>query len=162
MRRLALAAGLALTVIVVGACSAPSGGDAAPDVTFQTLDDASIRLADRRGSPTLIVFFSLNNPLALGEIDRLMPLLDDYADLGLELVCVARSDDRPELVRTVVHHNGYLTPFAMDPDNRLAKAFGAVGATPAVFLVSPDGRMVFSHTGALDLHELRGKIDSAP
>lgn len=156
-------AALALVLSFSGAatsCSSGPGTSEAPDVTFKTLDDTTIRLADRRGTPTLVVFFALNNPLALDEIDRLSELTAEYADRDLELVAVARSDERPELVRTILHQKGYLSPFAMDPDNALATAFGGVTTTPAVFLVSPDGRVVFSDSGATDLAALRARIEA--
>lgn len=143
------------------ACTpAPEEDPPAPEVAFQLLDDTRITLASRQPRPTLVVFFALNNPLALAELERLETLTEEFAGTGLELIAVAQSSDRPELVRTVMHSERFLFPVAMDPDASAARAFGGISTTPSVFLVSPDGRLRYASEGPANPHALRKLLSS--
>lgn len=142
------------------ACTPAPADPPAPEITFQLLDDTWISLASRQPRPTLVVFFALNNPLALAELERLETLTEEFAGTGLELIAVAQSSDRPELVRTVMHSEQFLFPVAMDPDASVAGAFGGISTTPSVFLVSPDGRLHYASEGPANQHALRKLLSS--
>jgi peroxiredoxin len=107
-----------------------------------------------------VAFFALNNPLALAELERLEALTEEFAGTGLELIAVAQSSDRPELVRTIVHAKRFLFPVAVDADASAAGAFGGVSTTPSVYLVSPDGRLRYASEGPSDQHTLRKLLSS--
>ena len=110
-------------------------------MVLSTLDDDTVDLGAARGSPSLVVFFSIDNPLALDALERLDRLAGEHREKGLQLIAVALSSERPELVRTIVHQRQFLFPVAMDPGGTAAAAFGEVAATPTVLLISPDGRV---------------------
>lgn len=152
-----------LVVILVAAgpsCSRSPEVRVSPDTVFNLLDDSKITLRSRQGEPTLVVFFALNNPLAVDELKRLDQLPAEFGDTGLELIAVAQSSDRPDLVRTVMHHEGFLFSLAMDPDGSIATAFGGLSATPAVYLVSPLSEVVYTSEGPADLDRLKQLLSS--
>lgn len=146
-----------IAAMAIGGCAPPPQPQAAPELSLETLDGTRIELGPTRGAPTLLLFFAINNPLALDELSRLEPLADEFSDLGLELVAVARSDERPELVRTIIHQQGYLFPVALDPTDAAATAFG-VTSTPTTILLSAGGNPVYSVAGINDLKALRAKM----
>ena len=127
-------------------------------MVLTTLEGDTLDLGVADGSPSLVAFFSIDNPLALDELGRLDDLAVDFQAKDLSLVAVALSSERPELVRTIVHQRRFLFPVAMDPDGAGAAALGNVTATPTVFLVSPDGRVAWKYEGRTDMAELRARI----
>jgi peroxiredoxin len=150
---------LALSLGAGVSCSRQAGGPTLPAVVLDTLEAGPLDLRELGGSPALVVFFSIDNPLALDELGRLEGFAHDLRDRSLELVAVALSSERPELVRTVFHQRQFLFPVAMDPAGAAATAFGGVTATPTVFLVSPDGRVVARTEGKANIAALRATIE---
>ncbi len=146
---------LAILVVTGASCSQSRQISVSPDTVFELLDDRKITLKSRQGAATLVVFFALNNPLAINELKRLEPLSAEFEGTDLELIAVAQSSDRPELVRSVMHHEGFLFSVAMDPDGSVATAFGGLSTTPALYLVSPRGQVVYASEGPADLGRLR-------
>jgi peroxiredoxin len=123
-----------------------------------TLDGESLVLGGQQDAPVLVVFFAINNPLALTELDHLQTLAEQLGPDTVELVAIALSGERPELVRTIVHGRRYLFPVAMDPDGTAATAFGGITVTPAVFLLSVNGRIEARQDGPTDLRSLSARI----
>ena len=154
-RRDGIIAACLVAAVGTSACAPEPEDPPAPEITFHLLDDTRITLASRQSRPTLVVFFALNNPLALAELERLETLVEEFAGSGLELIAVAQSSDRPELVRTIMHSERFLFPVAMDADASAARAFGGVSTSPSVFLVSPDGRLRYASEGPANQHQLR-------
>ena len=151
--------GVAAWFLVLGGlagCS-PAPEPEAPALTLPTLDGGTIELNGGADKSTLVVFFAINNPLAIDELERLETFTETFAGNAPELIAVARSDERPELVRTIVHQKGFLFPVALDAGNEAASAL-KVTATPATFLVSREGKVVYAVTGPSDLDALRATI----
>lgn len=158
-RRLPLALVVFFAVVTGFACSPRDSGPQAPGLALATLDDGTVNLADRRGVPLLVAFFTIDNPLALEALGQFDALTTEFRHKGLELVAVSLSGERPELVHTVIHQQQFLFPVAMDPAGAAAAAFGGVTATPTVFLVSPDGRVVARTEGRANIAALRATIE---
>lgn len=159
MRRAPLLLLTLIAGLAVSACAPAPEAPRAPELRLQALDGPPIELGPARGAPTLLLFFAINNPLALDELDRLEPLTGEFADQGLELIAVARSDERPELVRTIIHQRGQLLPVALDAADAAATAFG-VTTTPTTVLLSAGGNPVYSMAGPNDLGVLRARISA--
>lgn len=156
-----IAVAIVVSMAVGFACTRSTTAFAlSPDTTFNLLDEGSISLASRAGSPTLVVFFALNNPLAIDELKRLEKITREFSDQGLEMIAVAQSSDRPELVRTVMHNEGMLFDVAMDPEGATAAAFGGLSTTPTSYLVSPQGEVIYAAEGPMDLSGLHSRLTS--
>lgn len=151
-------AGLVAWLLVLGGVAGCSPGPEpdAPALTLPTLDGGTIELTGRADKSTLVVFFAINNPLAIDELARLEAFSETFAGSGPELIAVARSDERPELVRTVIHQHGFLFPVALDAENEASSAL-KVTTSPVTFLIAR-GRVVYSVTGPNDLDALQATI----
>ncbi|MHB8622112.1 MAG: TlpA family protein disulfide reductase [Sulfuricaulis sp.] len=149
---LAAAATLAwvATLLFVPASSVP------PDTQFVLLDGKKISLETLRGRPVLVSFWSITCAPCIAELPDLAQLYQEWHRLGFELVAVAMpDDDPPSLVQAFVQDRHIPYPVALDLDSRVASAFGGVSYIPAAYLIAPDGNIVLSYTGRLDIGKVQ-------
>ncbi|MHB8742481.1 MAG: TlpA disulfide reductase family protein [Sulfuricaulis sp.] len=148
---LAAAAALAwiATLLFVPASSVP------PNTQFVLLDGKKISLETLHGRPVLVSFWSITCSPCIAELPDLAQLYQVWHRLGFEIIAVAMPDDPPSLVQAFVqdHHIPY--PVALDLDSRDASAFGGVSYIPAAYLIAPDGNIVLSYTGRLDIGKVQ-------
>jgi peroxiredoxin len=149
----AVAAALALAFLPV------DGTRPAPAATFTLLDGRNFTLAELRERPVLVSFWATTCPPCLEELPDLIRLYDELHPRGFELIAVAMPYDSPLHVRNFVQRHGVPYPVALDVDGGVTRAFGGVPFIPAAFLISPEGRIVYQHTGKLDTAKLRRMID---
>lgn len=152
-----------ILALVMGAglsCSRQADDLMAPAVVLDTLDGDTVDLGARGDAPVVIVFFSIDNPLALDTLERLERLAHDLRGSNLGLIAVALSSERPELVRTIVDQRQFLFPVALDPASSATAAFGDVDVTPTVYVIAPDGRVVERVEGRADIAALRATIEA--
>ena len=158
--RLSVCASLLLLtgLLVLTACQKKS--IVAPDITFQLIDGRKIVLAERRGKPTLIVFWATTCRSCLKEIPHLIQLYQQYKLRGLEIIAVAMPYDRPDYVLAMQKDKAIPYPVALDLRGDAVKAFGNVIVTPNSFLVDPAGKIVKHHIGLWDMNILISLIDA--
>jgi cytochrome c biogenesis protein CcmG, thiol:disulfide interchange protein DsbE len=107
----------------------------APAFTLQSLDGQTVSLADFRDGPVVVNFWGawceqcrLQLPL-LAEMKRRFPTVP--------IVGILYRED-PEVARAVAAHGDATWPHLVDPEGRVAAAYGVKGA-PATFFIRPDG-----------------------
>ncbi|HEV8623233.1 MAG TPA: TlpA disulfide reductase family protein [Acidimicrobiia bacterium] len=107
----------------------------APAFALQSLDGQTVSLADFRGRPLVVNFWgawceqcTLELPL-LAEMRRRFP--------AVPIVGVLYRED-PEVGRAAAKHGDATWPTLIDPDGKVAEAYGVAGA-PATFFIRPDG-----------------------
>jgi peroxiredoxin len=106
--------------------------------------------------PVLVVIFSCNHcPYVQAYEDRMIAIQGDYAAKGVQLVAINANDDKaypedgyPEMVERA-KRKGFNFPYARDPDQKAAEAYGAV-CTPHVFAFDKERRLRY-----------RGRIDDS-
>ena len=129
-----------------------------PDISLVSLDGEALRLADYRGRPLLVTFWSTTCSSCVREIPHLTELYRELAPRGLEIIGIAMAHDPPNQVLTMHKSRGMPYPVALDIQADAAHAFGDITVTPTSFLVGPDGRIVQHKVGRLDMSELRREI----
>ena len=148
-------------------------GIAAPPFELTDTTGATHRLADRAGTPATVIVFTCNHcPYALAWHDRIGAVADDYADRGVEVLCISPNDaerypaDSPEAMRRRVEAEGWRMPYLYDETQEVARAYDAK-TTPDVYVL--DGDLHVRYRGAPDAdHDdpalgaawLRGALDA--
>jgi peroxiredoxin len=144
---LATAAALAwaATLLFLPASSVPA------DTEFVLLDGKKISVQSLRGRPVLVCFWATTCDPCVAELPDLIRLYQDWHQLGFELIAVAMPDDPPTVVQAFVQHHHLPYPVALDIDGKVTSAFGGVPYIPVAYLIAPDGTIVLSYTGRLDI-----------
>jgi len=136
-----------LLVTLLPGCTEKPG---APSLTLRSVEGASIELGP--DTPlTALFFFSMSNPVALGAFERLPEKLHGNA----ESVGIALHADRPPNVLDMQQRT--LVPIVIDSDGSIAKAFGGIGLTPALYLVK-EGKILLHQQGRLDYDAINATI----
>ena len=132
-------------------------GVRAPDFALADLNGEPVRLADFAGRPVLVNFWaSWCLPACAEEFPVLAEALEVHADIGLAVIGIVYRD-RSEAARAFGNQLGATWPLAMDPGERVARAYGVFGP-PESWLVGPDGIVVSRHIGPFTAEELAEEL----
>lgn len=156
-----LLSGLALSLVAAAAIGLLASRDRprqVPDVAVTVIHGRVMSLAELRGRPLLVIFWSTSCAICLRERPLLAELYRELRPSGLEIVAVAVPWDVPARVAAVREREAIPFPIALDLDARAERAFGGIVATPTSFLFAPDGILVYRETGASDMEALRRTI----
>lgn len=154
---LIIAAGILLAVALVDGWYRFVSPQIAPDVAFASIKGEQIRLQNLRGKVVLVEFWSTTCRYCVRDMPQMVDTYRQFQAKGLEMVAVAMSHDRPDYVLSFADSRQLPFPVALDLQNELSHAFGDVTATPTLFIVGKDGKIVKSIVGEpdfSDLHEL--------
>jgi peroxiredoxin len=140
---------MALTEPPAAALGAP-----APDFSLPGTDGAVHSLASCRGPSGLLVMFICNHcPYVHALRDRLVDDMRELHALGIGVVAINSNDPRQQPDDDLTHMQqqarewGFCFPYLHDPNQRVARAFGAV-CTPDFFGYDRDLRLAYR--GRLD------------
>lgn len=131
----------------------------APAFTLQSLDGQTVSLSDFRGGPVVVNFWGawceqcrLQLPL-LAEMKRRFP--------AVPIVGIIYQED-PEVARAAAVHGDATWPNLVDPDGRVAAAWG-VASAPVTFFIRADGTIAGDLVGPVSTGILqRGYLRIAP
>jgi cytochrome c biogenesis protein CcmG/thiol:disulfide interchange protein DsbE len=125
----------------------PRHSGAAPAFELRSLDGGTLSLAALRGQPVVVNFWgawceqcTLELPL-LAEMHRRHP--------GVAIVGILYRED-PAVGRAAAEKGDATWPTLVDPDGRVAAAYGVEGA-PATFFIHPDGTIVGDLLGPVSI-----------
>ena len=135
-----------------------SGLEEVPDITVVTTSGEKLALAEMRGKPLLVTFWSTTCPTCIEEMPHLIDLYHEFSPQGLRIIAIASYYDPPNLVLALQKRRGIPYTIALDIDARAARAFGDAGVTPTTFLIAPDGHVVYRKTGRIDMQKVRREI----
>ena len=147
-----------VAVLAVAACSSSGGGRAGGplDATFKRFDGTTGTLAEYRGKPVVMNFFSSTCIPCQTEMPTLehvhQTLGDQVTFLGMDVQDTV--DGGKAFVETV----GITWELGRDPDAAILQgAVGGIGL-PTTVVLDPSGRVAFDHLGALKVDELIGQL----
>jgi len=125
----------------------PRHGGTAPAFSLRSLDGRTVSLADFRGRPVVVNFFGA----WCEQCTRQLPLLAELRGRhpGLDVVGVLFRES-PEAGRTAAEQGGADWPVLVDPDGKVAEAYGVQGA-PATFFVRADGTIAGDLIGPVSI-----------
>ena len=117
-------------------------GSAPPEFELVGLDGKQYRLSTFAGKVVLVNFWATWCPPCISEMGSFERLYQLLKTEGFEVVSV-NVDSRDSLaeVRTFVTNNGISFPVLLDPDMKVASAWGLSGY-PETFFLSEDGKLL--------------------
>lgn len=156
-----VAAAIAVTALILGSdgsesgAQATSGGEAAPEVSFESFDGNTASLADYRGKLLVVNFWASWCPPCIAE----MPEFEEvHQKLGGEVAFLGiNTQDTPEAAAVIAEETGVSYDLARDPEAELFGAFQVFGM-PSTFFISPEGEILDRFTGATTGEQLEQKI----
>lgn len=121
-------------------------GDPLPEFTLTGLDGAPLSSSTFRGRAGVLMFWATWCPACRAELPRVeMDLWRRFESPELAFVAAARGQNAGE-VQPFREQNRYTMPMALDPD-RSAFAKFATQDIPRLYVVSPDGSILFQMVG---------------
>lgn len=133
-----------------------SEGKALPDLAFTRFDGGDSSLGAYGGKPLVINFFSSTCVPCITEMpafEKVKQAVDsDVTFLGINVRDAVKNGQE------LVDETGITWDIGRDPRGEILTRLGGLGM-PTTVLVNEHGRIVFTHSGALDSGELREQID---
>ncbi|RPJ46108.1 MAG: TlpA family protein disulfide reductase [Candidatus Latescibacterota bacterium] len=123
-------------------------GGTAPDFTLQDLDGKSVNLAKLLAKgPVLLDFWALWCKPCLQALPATDDLSRRYAEKGLTVLAINTDQPRSTAkVRSYVKSKGFSFEVLLDPNSDMQRLY-RFSKIPQLFLVSPEGKIVFSKLG---------------
>ena len=168
-RSIALGLGIVLAGLVLVLATRPAAstrvadsplvGRPAPEVTAETIDGGTYRLASERGRWVLVNFFATWCVPCRTEHPELIRFARRHAATGDLNVVGIVYDDSVDAVRSFRDAEGGDWPMLVDPDGKIALNFGVAGV-PESYLIAPSGIIAARIVGGVRadaLEELLGQ-----
>lgn len=131
-----------------------------PDLPITFTDGTQARLADYRGHPLVLDFWSVDCPACLADMPRLRTLYPEIRRRGAALIGVNIPQDPPPAAMAMARQLDVPWPLALDPRGELNQAVGVVHITPTLVFIDRGGRVAGRHHGPLDPQQLLARIDA--
>ncbi|MDQ3651228.1 MAG: redoxin domain-containing protein [Acidobacteriota bacterium] len=112
--------------------------------TVQSLDGRYLKLEEVKGKAVFLNFWATWCAPCLAEMPSIQRLYEKTKDKGVVILCVTQEDY--ETVSRFMSEKGYSFPIYLLRGNP-PEVFKS-DTIPSTFIFSPDGRVVFKHTGA--------------
>jgi len=122
-----------------------------PDATLNFSDGSRQQLAELRGRPLLINFWSVSCSVCLQDMPKLVKLHEILQKRGGKLVAVNMPHDPPPAILHAINELDMPYPTVLDVHAEINRAFGGIQATPTTLFVNRQGKIVAKITGELDL-----------
>jgi len=132
-------------------------GDQAPDFALADLDGREVRLGDYAGQVVLVNFWASWCLDCVEEFPLLSAAIRGHAEDGLAVVGIVYRD-RSEAARAFAEQFDATWPLAMDPGERVARAYGVFGP-PESWLIGADGRVASRQIGPYTEAELEAELE---
>ncbi|ANN65174.1 peroxiredoxin family protein [Bordetella bronchialis] len=134
---------------------------AAPDVTFASIDGKQVSLQDLRGKVVLVKFWATDCVTCIKQMPDTIADYNRYAPQGFQTVAVAMQYDPPNYVLNYAQTRKLPFTVALDTQGKAAQAFGDVRLTPTAFLIDKQGRIIKRYLGEYDPKEFHAQIEKA-
>jgi peroxiredoxin len=124
-------------------------GTKAPDFSLVNVDGRTVKLADLRQAPALLVIFMCNHCPYVKHVAReLATLTSEYQAKGVAVVGINSNDvanypaDSPEQMAAEVKQRGYTFPYLYDETQEVAIAYRAA-CTPDFYVFDGEQKLVY-------------------
>ncbi len=125
---------------------------------FLFLNGNAGNIADLKGKWTYLNFWSISCPPCYREMPDLVRLYNDFKSEHFELIGVAMSYDRPDLVIDTMEKQQLNYPISLDLNNDINRHFGPIEMIPTTLLIAPDGQVVKKHVGLITYQQLKSML----
>lgn len=124
------------------------------DIKMKSTDNKNTTLEDNRGKNGLLVMFSCNTcPFVIRSQMRTKDVMRYALKNNIGMIIINSNEaqrdeaDSYEEMKKYAQQQGYLVPYVIDENSRLANTFGA-SHTPEVFLFNKEGKLIYK--GAME------------
>ncbi|MBU6461098.1 MAG: TlpA family protein disulfide reductase, partial [Proteobacteria bacterium] len=124
-----------------------------------TLSGKNIPLSSLRGKVVYIDFWATDCPGCVKEVPELKAMYQQYHARGLELIGVNMAYDPPGYVLKFIKKYQIPYPDTLDPQGKIAHAFGGVLLIPTGFLISKQGTILQHYVGEPNFAKLNQFIN---
>lgn len=121
----------------------------APGFTVEDLSGARTELAGYRGKYVLLNFWATWCPPCLDEMPSMEVLHQRFKDRGFVVVAISSDKEGASIVQGFIDKLDVSFPILLDPDGRVARAYGAKNL-PVSFLLDRQGQVIAAAQGARD------------
>ncbi|MBS1818177.1 MAG: TlpA family protein disulfide reductase [Acidobacteria bacterium] len=142
-------------LLVVGALAAATAPATAkdvfkeaPDVTFRTVDGASVHVADLKGKVVLVDFWASWCIPCRKSFPAIEQLHHDFESKGLVVIAVS-VDEESKNADLFLSKYPHTMRVALDPKGTAAEAF-KVNAMPSTMIIDRSGHVRYTHKGYTD------------
>jgi len=135
--------------------------EAAPAVSFRTLNGEQIALESLRGKVVMVNFWATSCSTCVQEMPEMVETYKKYSDRGLEFIAVAMSYDPPNYVLNYAESRQLPFKVALDTDGQAAKSFGDVKLTPTTFVIGKDGTILKRYVGIPEFASMHQLLEKA-
>ena len=134
--------------------------NAAPDLTFTTIEGKKISMADLKGKVVLVNFWATDCLACIKEMPALASAYQQYKQRGFEIIAVAMPYDPPAQVLNYVTQKKLPFPVMHDGLAEITEKFGRVHLTPTTFIFDKQGKQLQRTIGTLDFVKLNQLLNS--
>jgi len=134
---------------------------AAPEVTFSTIDGKKISMQDLRGKVVLVKFWATSCVTCVAQMPDNIANYEKYGDQGYETIAVAMEYDPANYVLNFAETRNLPFPVALDIQGEAARAFGDVRLTPTAFLIDRKGNIIKRYLGVYNKAEFQATVEKA-
>ena len=140
-----------LVLLVIGAFwLMKSSPVPAPEITLNYTDGTRKTLADYRGQPVLLNFWSVNCPICLKDMPHLSDIYQAMQERKVQVIGVSIPQDPPPAVLALLEKMQPAYPTALDVHGEISQGFGNITVTPTTFVIDRKGMIVQKTQGAID------------
>lgn len=123
-------------------------GDLAPDFALPATGGETVRLADYRGRPIVLVFYPGDaSPVCTKQLNAYNDSLDRFAGLDAQIIGISAQQLASKEAFSAEH--GFQFPLLADTAKSVAEAYGTLGLLGfprrSVFIIDADGVIVYAH-----------------
>jgi peroxiredoxin/cell division septation protein DedD len=131
-------------------------GDLAPEFTVTDIYGNNFSLSDFRGKVLFIEFFTTWCSICKDEIPDLKTIRNNFTEQELAMISLSFDDNNTQLI-DYKNTYGIYWPVAYCSWTHVYNAYEVPGV-PTMFVISPEGEIVYKHSGNFDPNEIIQKI----
>ena len=109
----------------------------APDFTLPTIDGESVTLSDSRGKPVMLTFWAIQCPACGLQAPYIQAFYDEWSSEKIAVLTIDVGDS-VAVAQDFVSSQGFTYPVLLDPQSRVAQAYGIPGV-PVTFFITTEG-----------------------
>ena len=109
----------------------------APDFTLPTIDGESVTLSDFRGKPVMLTFWAIQCPACGLQAPYIQAFYDEWSSEKIAVLTIDVGDS-VAVAQDFVSSQGFTYPVLLDPQSRVAQAYGIPGV-PVTFFINTEG-----------------------
>ena len=161
MKKFAIAAVAVVALAGIGAWQFGNTSNAAPSVSYTTLDNTTLTSDDLQGKVVLVKFWATSCVTCVAQMPDAIDNYNQLSPKGFETIAVAMNYDPPEYVKNFAESRKLPFKVVMDTDGALAKAFGDIKLTPTAFLIDKIGHIIKRYLGNYDKQDFLNTVNKA-